>query len=309
MREFFAALLFLTSFFLSLFLGSLGWMAFQALVSSDSLAKLKPGLKRMLILVFPLFLLFLALGFGVSSLYPWVSETSEFRFRSFYLNPLSLYARTLIYFLIWLFLCFQYFRNKAVRPPLAFLLVALTATFVSIDWLQSLDSHFRSSAFGLIFFFSSGLLALAFHLLRLPENLEEETLIKLNNIHLAMIGSWAYLLFMQFLIVWSGNIPAESGWYVSRLKTNWGILPSTLALLQFAGPVFLFFFRSLKKNISFTRGLAYLTLIMQSLHLLWIIFPTLHPAGIHLSAFSLVALLAAVTAPLYLPRLVKYEAA
>ncbi len=32
---------------------------------------------------------------------------------------------------------------------------------------------------------------------------------------------WAYFSFSQYLIIWSGNLPAEIAWYLHRLQTGW----------------------------------------------------------------------------------------
>jgi hypothetical protein len=304
-KDVFAALLFLALFLLEIFLGSLSLWSFQNMIGSRPLGSLQRLFQKSLWLVLPLALLFLVLGFGIHSLFPW-AQTGELKgFRGFYLNPVSFYLRTVIYFLCWGYWTYRILQQKTIKAPLVLIVSGLTATFASIDWILSLDPTYRSSAFGLVFFLSSSLLAFAFHLRRAPASIPSEDLIRLNNVHLALIGSWAYVAFMEFLIVWYGNTPAETSWFVPRVLTTWKFLSIAVILLQFTLPVFLLFFRAFKKSILFTRSLATLTVVMQVVYLLWQVAPSLERTGLQLSFAMGVAVVIALMTPFVLPRWVR----
>lgn len=302
MKDVFAALLFLSFFVLEIFIGSLSLWAFQGLVAAQPLGSMVPHYRKSLRLIFPLAILFFLLCFGIHDLFPWAQATDLKGFRAFYLNSTSFVIRNGIYFLIWIFLSLRILKEKNIKTPAVLILSGLTATFVSIDWVLSLDPHYRSSAFGLVFFLSASLLAYGFHLRRIPDTLSEATLIRLNNIHLALIGSWAYVAFMEFLIVWYGNSPAEVSWLAPRILTTWKYLSMSVILLQFSLPVFLLFFRRLKKSSVFTRTLATLTTFMQMIYLLWLILPSLNRDGFQISLGLAIAIAIAVISPFVLPR-------
>jgi hypothetical protein len=302
MKDLFAALLFFSFFGLELFIGSLSLWAFQGLVNAQPLSSMVPHYQKSLRLIFPLAILFLLLCFGIHDLFAWARAKDLEGFRAFYLNPTSFVVRNVIYFLIWIFLSLRILKQKHIQTPLILILSGLTATFVSIDWILSLDPYYRSSAFGLVFFLSASLLAYGFHLRRIPDTLAEETLIRMNNIHLALIGSWAYVAFMEFLIVWYGNAPAEVSWLAPRILTTWKYFSLTVILLQFCIPVFLLFFRRFKRSPMFTRTLATITTFMQIIYLLWLILPSLNRDGIHVSFFLAISIVLAVISPFVLPR-------
>ena len=46
--------------------------------------------------------------------------------------------------------------------------------------------------------------------------------VDLGSLLIAGVLLWAYLAFMQFLIIWEEDIPAEIGWYLKRLDGGWG---------------------------------------------------------------------------------------
>ncbi|MGZ3743135.1 MAG: hypothetical protein ACXWRE_14740 [Pseudobdellovibrionaceae bacterium] len=279
MREIFAALLFLAFFILEIFLGSLFLWAFQDFISSKPLTTLKPTLLKSVALWTPLLVMFLALCLGISHLFPWTTAKATGDFRHFYLSRGPFLIRNLVYFLIWGGLSYRLSKTKPIKAPFMMILVGLTATFVSIDWILSLDSHYHSSAFGVVFFMSCPLTAFCYHLRKLPLPPPEPVLVQLNSIHLTLIASWAYVTFMEYLVVWFGNIPTEASWFVSRTQTNWKVLGILLILFQFLFPVALLFFRVFKKSFSFTRKLALVTISMQALYLFWLIFPSLWPGG------------------------------
>ena len=38
----------------------------------------------------------------------------------------------------------------------------------------------------------------------------------LGKLMLALVMVWAYFNFSQFLIIWAGNIPEETSWFLTR---------------------------------------------------------------------------------------------
>ncbi len=58
----------------------------------------------------------------------------------------------------------------------------------------------------------------------------------LGKLMLALVMVWAYFNFSQFLIIWSGNIPEETGWYIDRMQLGWGVVGMVLVLFHFAAP-------------------------------------------------------------------------
>ena len=52
-----------------------------------------------------------------------------------------------------------------------------------------------------------------------------------GNLLFAWVLSWAYLAFMQLLIIWAENLPREIAWYLPRLQTGWAAVGIALVLL------------------------------------------------------------------------------
>jgi hypothetical protein len=105
---------------------------------------------------------------------------------------------------------------------------------------MSLDPHFVSSAYGLIAIAAMGLLALSVSLFAavIGQPPDEDVLRNLGRLLLALLILWAYLDFMQVLIVWQSDLPNEASWYIPRSTGRWGLIAALIAGGHFVLPFF-----------------------------------------------------------------------
>jgi hypothetical protein len=109
---------------------------------------------------------------------------------------------------------------------------------------------------------------------------------------------------MQLIVIWSGNLPDESTWYISRLQTSWKYLVLFIAIFQVIIPLFLLLVRKLKASVVATRGFGFASLISQSIFTFLMIEPSLHPKGFSSVLITLIyAALVSVTVWFYSWRL------
>ncbi len=96
---------------------------------------------------------------------------------------------------------------------------------------MSLDPHWGSTIYGLIFIAGQGLSALAFGIVMLTvftryspyrEIIKPMQFHDIGKLMLAFVMLFAYFSFSQWLIIWSGNLPDEIGWYLHRIRGGWG---------------------------------------------------------------------------------------
>jgi hypothetical protein len=86
---------------------------------------------------------------------------------------------------------------------------------------------------------------------------------------------WAYLAFMQWVVVWAGDLPEDIGWYIVRSRDGWQYLLLLLIVFQFVFPFAGFLDRDVKRS---HRGLLRLGALMVAGHfadVLWRISPPL----------------------------------
>ncbi|MGA8171921.1 MAG: hypothetical protein WB816_13960 [Methylocystis sp.] len=219
------------------------------------------------------------------SLYPWLrAGVSEHLSNGFYLNLPWFLARCAVYFCVWLALAWLILRAlrradagpalSRLAPP-GLILLALTVTFASIDMIEALDPKFASSVFGLMTIAEMGLFALSVSVLAkgLAHTGDAEILGALGRLMLALAILWAYLDFVQLLIVWQSNLPREARWYGMRWTGHWGMVAGLVALFHFVLPFALLLSPRLKRSNTGMAFVAALLIMGGVLRDWWLVLP------------------------------------
>jgi hypothetical protein len=210
-------------------------------------------------------------------------------------SPQFFVARSVAYLVIWsafgLFL-----RTSVAWSAIGLIVYVFTMSLAATDWIASLVPQWYSTGFGLVVAIGQMLagmaLAIAYAGLHTP-TAARPVFIDLGNLLLMYVMTWAYLAFMQFLIVWVGNLPREIAWYVPRLQTGWVALGVILVVFHFFAPLAILLFRSAKRSPLFMGYLALAVLAVHAIDVYWLVAPSLRPAGFHVTVADLVALAAA----------------
>jgi hypothetical protein len=112
---------------------------------------------------------------------------------------------------------------------------------------------------------------------------KRRALIDQSNILLTLIILWAYLSFMQYLIVWSGNLPEEVIWFNHRTQNGWKWFAYLLILFQFALPFSALLFRDLKRRSGVLTTLCLCILLLRVVDRFWLVMPGLYPESVSIS--------------------------
>ena len=133
---------------------------------------------------------------------------------------------------------------------------ALTVSFAVVDWVMSLDPHWGSTIYGLIFVAGQGLSALSFSVVMLTiftrykpyrDIIKPMQFHDIGKLMFAFVMLFAYFSFSQWLIIWAGNLPEEIGWYLNRIRGGWGVIALIIILFHFALPFCLLLSRERKR--------------------------------------------------------------
>jgi len=171
------------------------------------------------------------------------------------------------------------------------ILFALGTTFMAFDWLASLDYRWASTMWGVYIFAGSAGAAMALIILVVLGLKNAGYLSFVNAEHYHMMGKllfcfsifWGYIGFSQYMLIWYGNIPEETSWFLRRNIGSWNTLSITLVVGRFFIPFLYLLFQYTKRT---PRFLAFMSLWVLAMHLLDIfvtIDPFIHPAGVQVS--------------------------
>lgn len=160
---------------------------------------------------------------------------------------------------------------------------ALTVTLVAVDWVLTLDPHFFSTIWGLLFVIGWALATLSFSaavLAYLSDKRPMDDVVGKRHFHdigklmLAMVMVWAYFNLSQWLIIWSGNIPEETGWYLTRMESGWFWVGVALILFHFAAPFLILLQQDFKRRPKLLASIAIFILLMRFVDMFFLIGPT-----------------------------------
>jgi len=268
--------------------------------------------------------LFIPIAVGVSSLYEWshLQDDPVIQHRGWYLTWGGFVARAAVYFILWIVM--QYLLNdwsarqdksadyeesaKWLGKATAFcgptmVIFVLVVSFAAIDWTMTLDPHWFSTIWGFLYVagwalscFSFAVVILAYLSDKAPMNriLGKRHFHDIGKLMLALVMVWAYFNFSQFLIIWSGNIPEETVWFLARMKNGWGWVGLILILFHFAFPYLVLLSRDIKRNAKYLALMAVFIMLLRIVDVFYHIAPSPSTTGaeeLHFNAFWILYIL------------------
>jgi hypothetical protein len=332
-RQFFRSYLFAFVFWFTIPLGSLAILMLHHLVGGAwgwAIRRLLEAATTTLPLIA---LLFVPLLFGLREVYPWAQAqqagADEVVLRKLsYLNAPFFTARSAFYLALWGVLghlLSRWSREQDRSSPTAerrmrrlsgpgLVLYVLSMSFASVDWIMSIEPHWYSTIYGVLWIVNQGVGALAFVILALGFLEEREPFLgrlrpdhfhDLGNLLLAFVMLWAYMAFSQYLIVWSGNLAEEIPWYLRRTEGRWQWVPATLIVFHFFVPFVLLLMRDIKRKSKALLWIAAWILGMRLVDTFWLIVPGYDDAALHWMDPALIVGIGGIWLGAFLQRLQK----
>lgn len=236
--------------------------------------------------------------------------------KSGFLNPSFFVVRLVAYFVIWSLLAWYFHRSstrqdgsfdprltmqmeRAAGPGLV--LFALSTNFAAFDLLMSLDPHWFSTIFGVYFFAVSVvcffavmpqiLVALQWKGV-INRSVTVEHFHDLGKLLFAFNVFWAYIAFSQYMLIWYGNIPEETQWFLKRQTGDWAWVSLALLVGHFIIPFLVLVSRAVKRRprlLAITGGFM---VVMCWLDLYWLIVPEFSPGEVRLGLIDVFCFLA-----------------
>ena len=325
-KQFFHSYLFGYALGLDISLGALFWVLIHHVSGASWSVGLRRLYENIARAIIPLSMLFIPILVGIYSgnLHDWYdfitqSEPSDshalhqWRVKHVYFSAPFFVARIAIYFGIWIAYSTAMRRMSEKQDacggaklalkmrwwaPLGILLLGLTATFFAFDVLMSLQYSWFSTIFGVYFWVggirgSMSLAVLIVLAIRARGYLKRTiTMEHLHDVAKLMFGFtvfWAYIAFSQYFLIWYGNMPEETQYYLLRRNGAWYEASMLLPLVNFGIPFFLLLPRANKRDPIALAIAAGWILFAHAFDLYWQVLPVLHRDTIHFHWLDLVA--------------------
>jgi hypothetical protein len=300
--SFFYAYLLAYAYVLSIALGALFFVMLHHLTHagwSVVVRRLAEGLAATLPMMA---LLFVPVLFGLHQLYHWSGAGASggdalLRWKAPYLNTPFFIARWVVYLGVWAWLA-RFFVRRSVaqdgsgdvqltvamqrRAAPGMFLYAFTVTFAAIDLLMSLEPRWYSTIFG-VYYFAGGVMATFAALIVMAWLVQKAGLLRhvitvehyhdLGKFMFAFVVFWAYIGFSQYMLIWYGNIPEETSFYLTRQTGGWGWVGLALVFGQFLLPFVALLSRTPKRRGAMLAGIAAWLLAMHWVDIFWLVMP------------------------------------
>jgi len=267
--------------------------------------------------------LFLAVGFipiaaNLGAVYKWVdpaymAESASLERKMFFLNPQGFFTRLVVYLLI--YGIYAYFMRKSSvlqdanndnrlaqtrtnwsAPYLA--IFGLTTTLLSTDIWMSLNPHWFSHIFGAIFIVSGALMTFALCNMIVMRNADKSPYADVMNKGLSKdLGNfmfmftcvWAYFSFSQYVIIYSGNLPEFTSFFVDRRSPQWGMVGLCLMFFSFLATFIVLLSPKVKATPKYLFWVAVWIFFWRVVDVYWVVMPFMRNEGFHVSPYDLCA--------------------
>ena len=307
-KEFAYSWLLAFMFFLSLCLGAMFLILAHHLFDAGWSVPIRRFCEHIASMLFPwMALAFLPIAFMAKTIYPWMTINPSTDHALAAKQPLfsvpMFYVVAAFCFGVWWLLSnrLRYWSIKQDETGdalptyrmrfysgIGIILYAITLTIGVVMWMKSLQYQWFSTMYGVYYFAGSAwtMLATAYVITMvldrqgvLTEVLHEHQYYFIGSLLFAFTVFYAYIHFAQYFIIWNGNMPEETFWYVVREKGTWWWIGMVIIFGHFFLP-FLALLRIDVKNVfSYMVPLCFWAWLMHWIDLSFNIMPVLHQDG------------------------------
>lgn len=210
-------------------------------------------------------LLYLPMIFFAHDLFHWKSAQGH---KAFYFSPAFIVVRSLLNVTV-LWWCWQDLeKRKTVLLIASFIL----GSFFAIDWGMSLQVHWASNIYPLLYLLNFTLAGMALIFYVLVPGMQEKEREDFCHLLITVGILWGYIQFSQFIIFWMGNKPSEVIFYLVRQEVA-PLMISVIGLLKIIPLLCLGMFRKFKHSSEAIRLLCALLLASTIAEELWLLGP------------------------------------
>jgi hypothetical protein len=307
-KEFAYSWLLAFMFFLSLCLGALFLVLAHHLFDAGWSVPIRRFCEHIATLLFPwMALAFLPIAFMAKTIYSWMSSNPATDHALAAKQPLftipMFYVVAAFCFGVWWLLSnrLRYWSLKQDETGdalptyrmrfysgIGVFLYALTLTLGVVMWMKSLQYQWFSTMYGVYYFAGSVWLTLATAYVItmvldrqgvLTEVLHEHQYYFIGSLLFAFTVFYAYIHFAQYFIIWNGNMPEETFWYVVREKGTWWWIGMVIIFGHFFLPFLALLRIDVKNTFSYMVPLCFWAWLMHWIDVSFNIMPVLHPDG------------------------------
>jgi hypothetical protein len=214
-----------------------------------------------------------AIVVGVTHIFDWGAEA--FRAQQGYLNEPFFVVRWVVCFAAWIIATRMMMSRQAWKIAIALLIFFVVTNLIAFDWIMALAPAWHSSDFGLRWSVDGLLIAATIAVGWTSRDVDVRGRIDGATLLFALNLGWIYLMFVDYVTAWSGNLSDEAAWYGVRTHGAWAMAAMTFVTIHLVVAALLSM-RTIKSSAMVLRGVVTLILIAQCIETEWTIVPGLN---------------------------------
>lgn len=289
-------------YFVSIAIGAAFFISLQYITQSGWSAAFKRIPEAMAAYIPFAAIFFLLLVFGIHTLYEWSHQEMAVtdrlvQHKSFYLNLPFLMIRIVVFFGLWTLMTkllrrlslkedmeggLSYFAKSEHLSRIFIFIVAITFSLFSVDVLMSLEVHWYSTLYAGKMFISAflhgaaviTLIVIILHKFGYLKMLNRSHLHDFTRYIFMLSIVWGYFNFTQFMLIWYGNIPEETVFFVERWHGAFRVMFFANIILNWFIPFLFLMPRKTSRSKMVMVPVIILLMIGQYTELYYDIWPT-----------------------------------
>lgn len=264
--------------------------------------------------IIALIVMFCCVFVGHNPIYTWAHGLHpSTAYKNFLLNPTFFVIFSLVFIGLWSWFGIK-FRNMSLKEDNApknstkifwktvvisgFFMVVFGISMMSFgpwEWIMSLQPHWYSTIYSWYIFASAFVSGMALILLFVVYIKNAGYLSIVNKEHMHDLGKfmfafsifWTYLWFVQYLLIWFGNIPQETTYYKLRQQGPYSFFYYANIILNFILPILVLMSRPSKRTYFTIVFMAVLIMFGHWIDFYLMIVPETMQAHWHLSWYEI----------------------
>lgn len=237
-----------------------------------------------------------------AALYQWqASPLTPKSLTGAYMTAPLFALRSVIAFCIWTLLVWMPgLRATNLGAGIGLFVLAVLTNIIPVDWIISAEPGFYSSGFGFGFGVEQVLSALAVCAVTGVTRSNARQSRDLAGMIIAAILGTVYMYYMEFAVIWYGNLPGKVDWFNHRGDAPWAEIGGVAFAIGAFVPFLLLLNDRIRGNATWLQAIGAVILFGELLHVIFLVVPSFGPAALLPACLAILAF--AIAGALWLDR-------
>jgi hypothetical protein len=183
--------------------------------------------------------------------------------------------RSVIAFCIWGMLAWiPALRSTVLGSAIGLFALAILTNVIPVDWVVSAQPGYYSSDFGFGFGIEQVLTALALCALSGATGGDRSQCRDLAGMLIAAVLGTTYMYYMEFAVIWYGNLPGKVDWFNIRGDAPWAEIGGAAFAIGALFPFLFLLNEKVRESSDWLRLIGAAILIGELLHAVWLVVPS-----------------------------------